>query len=144
MAFVAARGNWSPLSTSSARYWRRGAPIHERDDGLWELNLKHDALRSARHAVRERIATARRWAHMRPDPAVLAANRKHFEGKREAHAERLARLAGYEDVNDADRLGRDPAMRWIVGGRAVTEALVRGEARTVVSHRRRVGGKAGK
>ena len=24
------------------------------------------------------------------------------------------RLAGYEDVNDADRLGRDPAMRWIV------------------------------
>jgi hypothetical protein len=27
-------------------------------------------------------------------------------------------LAGYEDVNDADRLGRDPAMRWIVGGKA--------------------------
>jgi len=23
------------------------------------------------------------------------------------------------DVNDADRLGHDPAMRWIVGGRAV-------------------------
>jgi hypothetical protein len=29
------------------------------------------------------------------------------------------RLAGYEDVNDADRLSRDPAMRWIVGGRSV-------------------------
>ena len=29
------------------------------------------------------------------------------------------RLGGYEDVNDADRLGRDPAMRWIVGGHAV-------------------------
>ena len=29
------------------------------------------------------------------------------------------RLAGYEDVNDADRLGRDPAMRWIVGGKAI-------------------------
>ena len=29
------------------------------------------------------------------------------------------RLAGYEDVNDAERLGRDPAMRWIVGGQAV-------------------------
>ena len=25
------------------------------------------------------------------------------------------RLAGYEHVNDADRLGRDPAMRWIDG-----------------------------
>jgi hypothetical protein len=29
------------------------------------------------------------------------------------------RLAGYEDVNDADRLGRDPVMRWIAGGRTV-------------------------
>ncbi len=34
----------------------------------------------------------------------------------------FGRLAGYEDVNDADRLGRDPAMRWIVGGRAVAKA----------------------
>src|SRR6059058_2186910 len=33
----------------------------------------------------------------------------------------FGRLAGYEDVNDADRLGRDPAMRWVIGGRAVTE-----------------------
>ena len=31
----------------------------------------------------------------------------------------FGRLAGYEDVNDAERLWRDPAMRWIVGGRAV-------------------------
>src|SRR3981081_1965182 len=28
----------------------------------------------------------------------------------------FGRLAGYEDVNDAERLGRDPAMRWVVGG----------------------------
>ena len=27
----------------------------------------------------------------------------------------FGRLAGYEDVNDADRLCRDPAMRWVVG-----------------------------
>ncbi len=27
----------------------------------------------------------------------------------------FGRLGGYEDVNDADHLGRDPAMRWIVG-----------------------------
>src|ERR671916_1550907 len=33
----------------------------------------------------------------------------------------FGRLAGYEDVNDADRLAPDPAMRWVVGGRAVTE-----------------------
>src|SRR5215203_7082945 len=33
----------------------------------------------------------------------------------------FGRLAGYEDVNDAERLGRDPATRWVVGGRAVTQ-----------------------
>ena len=32
----------------------------------------------------------------------------------------FGRLAGYEDVNDADRLCRDPAIRWVVGDRAIT------------------------
>ena len=32
----------------------------------------------------------------------------------------FGRLAGYEDVNDAERLCRDPAMRWVVGGRAIS------------------------
>ena len=27
--------------------------------------------------------------------------------------------SSYDDVNDADRLGRDPAMRWVVGGKAI-------------------------
>ena len=31
----------------------------------------------------------------------------------------FGRLAGYEDVNDADRLGRDHAMLWVVGGKVV-------------------------
>jgi hypothetical protein len=30
----------------------------------------------------------------------------------------FGRLAGYEDVNDAARLRHDPAMRWIIGGKA--------------------------
>ena len=30
----------------------------------------------------------------------------------------FGRLAGYADVNDAERLRNDPAMRWIVGGKA--------------------------
>ena len=34
----------------------------------------------------------------------------------------FGRLAGYEDVNDADRLAFDPAMRWVVGSRAVTQS----------------------
>ena len=33
----------------------------------------------------------------------------------------FGRVAGYEDVNDAERLGRDPTMRWVVGGRAATK-----------------------
>jgi Transposase DDE domain group 1 len=31
----------------------------------------------------------------------------------------FGRLAGYEDVNDADLLCRDPAMRWVVGDREI-------------------------
>lgn len=35
-----------------------------------------------------------------------------------------SRLAGYEDVNDADRLSVDPVMRHVVGGRAVSRQAV--------------------
>lgn len=92
LAFVGARSQWSLLSEDSARYWRRGAAIRVRDDGSWELDPGHDAVRSARRAVRERIAMVRHWAQMRPDPAVLEANRQRFEREREANAERLARM----------------------------------------------------
>ena len=34
----------------------------------------------------------------------------------------FGRLAGYEDVNDAERLRLDPAMRGIVGGKAISGA----------------------
>ena len=34
----------------------------------------------------------------------------------------FGRLAGYEDVSDAQRLRHDPAMRWIVGGKAASDA----------------------
>jgi hypothetical protein len=37
----------------------------------------------------------------------------------------FGRLAGYEDVNDAERLCRDPAMRWVVGDRAITGSGLR-------------------
>ena len=39
----------------------------------------------------------------------------------------FGRLAGYEDVNDAEHLCRDPAMRWIVGDRAVHDAAALGK-----------------
>jgi hypothetical protein len=34
----------------------------------------------------------------------------------------FGQLAGYEDVNDAERVRRDAAMRWEVGDRAIWEA----------------------
>jgi hypothetical protein len=49
----------------------------------------------------------------------------------------FGRLAGYEDVNDADRLAHDPALRWIVGGRAVMHnADAMGQAARRWHHRR--------
>jgi hypothetical protein len=36
----------------------------------------------------------------------------------------FGRLAGYEDVNDAERLCRDPAMRWVVRDRAISAPVV--------------------
>src|SRR5215217_2868253 len=32
----------------------------------------------------------------------------------------FGRLAGYEDVNDSERLCHDPAMRWVVGDRSIS------------------------
>jgi len=92
LAFVRSRSQWSLLSAGSASYWRRGAAVRARDDGLWELDREHDAVRSALQAVRERVALVRRWAQLRGDPAVIEANRQRFEREREANAERLARM----------------------------------------------------
>jgi len=55
----------------------------------------------------------------------------HLIGKNERHTfvgslrqSVFSRLAGYEDVNDADRLCRDPGMRQLIGGRAVKRGAV--------------------
>ena len=92
ISFVSARSRWSPVSAKSADYWRRGSAIRVRADGRWELDPDHDALRSARQAVIDRIKARRSSALRQPDPAVLAANRERFEREREAHAEELGRM----------------------------------------------------
>ena len=46
----------------------------------------------------------------------------------------FGRLGGYDDVNDADRLGRDPAMRWVVGGKAIERCSAPGSLDTSLSH----------
>jgi len=51
------------------------------------------------------------------DPRVGKNGRHHLAGLLRQSI--FSRLAGYEDVNDADRLRRDPVIRQVVGGRAV-------------------------
>ena len=70
--------------------------FRELDDALGLTGMAGDALADSR--------TGRNSRH-----SLMAQFRQSVFG----------RLAGYEDVNDADRLGVDPAMRWIVGGQAV-------------------------
>src|SRR5438034_1514266 len=92
LAFVRARSQSSPLSTDSARHWREGAAIRVRHDELWELDVDHDAVRSTRQAVRERIVRVRRSAQRRPDPSAIETARKDFEPEREANAQRFAQM----------------------------------------------------
>src|ERR671913_854841 len=79
------------------------------DAGLLAYRELDDALGLSAMAV-ELLADARTGRNGRP--ALVGLLRQSVFG----------RLAGYEDVNDALRLRRDPAMRWVVGGRAVREA----------------------
>ena len=92
LGFVSARSRWQMLRADSAQYWRSGSPVRVRADGLWELGGAHDAIRSARRAVSERVAMARKWAAMRGDPVVIEANTKRFEAARAANGERLGRM----------------------------------------------------
>jgi TRAP-type C4-dicarboxylate transport system permease large subunit len=75
------------------------------DAGLLAYRELDDALGLTKMAI-ERLADARTGRNGRH--ALVGLLRQSVFG----------RLAGYEDVNDAERLRHDPAMRWIVGGKA--------------------------
>ena len=49
---------------------------------------------------------------------ILADARTGKNGRHAPVQSEFGRLAGYNDVNDAEYLRYDPAMRWIVGGKA--------------------------
>ena len=77
------------------------------DAGLLAYRELDDALGLSAMAG-ERVADARTGKNARH--ALVGMLRQSVFG----------RLAGYEDVNDAERLRHDPAMRWIVGGKAAS------------------------
>jgi hypothetical protein len=91
VAFVSARTEMHPLHRIDER-WGRPTPIRVLEGGRWALEPGHPWLLAARKAVRDRLALVRKWAAMRPDPAVLEANRRAFEERSEKHGAELARL----------------------------------------------------
>ena len=98
------RGILNSISTTfdAAISWLRGhlrcgiVAYRELDDALGLSTMAGETLADAR--------TGRNGRH-----ALVGLLRQSVFG----------RLAGYEDVNDAERLRHDPVMRWIVGGKAV-------------------------
>ena len=88
LAFVGTRSQWTLLRAESAQYWRSGAAVRVRDDGRWELDRAHGAVRSARKAVADRVIVMRQWAERRPDPGVIETTRR--------------RIAGYEIIGAVD------------------------------------------
>ncbi len=85
---------------------RRDGSVVTSDAGLLAYRKLDDALGLTTPAG-EMLADARTGKNGRHD--LLGLLRQSVFG----------RLAGYEDVNDAERLRHDPAMRWIVGGKSV-------------------------
>ena len=81
------------LRQTSADYWRRGAPIQAADDGTWQVDPGHPALLSAREAVRQRLATVRKWPQHQIEPAVQAAHQRRLEAREAAHAAEVAKLS---------------------------------------------------
>ena len=92
VAYVEARTDRGRLSMGAARHWGRDPAISVREDGWWELRPDHDAVRSARRAVRVLIEAERRAAHRRPCPAAVAAVQQRLDRERDDHAAALARM----------------------------------------------------
>jgi hypothetical protein len=100
----ASEGVLRPDFDRRVRLQFRGSVVTS-DAGLLAYRELDDALRLSEMAG-EHLADARTGKNGRH--ALVGLLRQSVFG----------RLAGYEDVNDAERLRHDPAMRWIVGGKA--------------------------
>ena len=90
VAYCRARTNWKMLSVDAAQYWGYNAPVHVREDGLWDLQADHNAVRSARRAVRALIEKERRYNQ--PDRAEIEAMHQRWEQEKEANAKELEHL----------------------------------------------------
>ncbi len=90
VADLSARTKYHGLRADTISFERRNAAVRLDGDGRWAIVDGHDALRSAREAVRARIERARASAAQRTDPEVLAARREEYKAKCTAEVAWLA------------------------------------------------------
>lgn len=91
---VAARTRWHSLRADSAKFKRRGSAIDVLADGRWAIAKDAgEFLKQARIAIRDRVAVAKRYEALRPDPAVFEKSRAEWEQRRAARGAELARLS---------------------------------------------------
>jgi hypothetical protein len=79
VAYVQARTKWQSLSADAAQHWGHNGPVRVRDDGLWKLRTDHEAVLSARRAVRALVETERRSNQPSREEAEAAHQRKEQE-----------------------------------------------------------------
>ena len=91
VGYVEAKGRRTLLSVDSAAYWRAGAPIHVREDGLWELIVGHALIGPTRRAVRAQIESERR--SNQPSMEEMEANFKRRDQEREEHANQMEAMS---------------------------------------------------
>ncbi len=104
-------------------------PVGESDDGALKLDFDRRLMLQFRGSVVTSDAGLLAYRELddalRPSTMAGETLADARTGKNGRHAlvgllrqSVFGRLAGYEDVNNAERLRDDPAMRWIVGGKA--------------------------
>ncbi len=93
IAFADRHAGARRLGPDAAQSWRSGAPVQATPDGRWVLDRHHPAVASARAAVRDRVALARKWARRsRQSSDEIEASIRESERQSAAQAAELALL----------------------------------------------------
>ena len=93
VAFADEHAGARRLRKEAAQYWRSGAPVRELPDGRWMLDRRHPTVASARNAVRDRVAMARKWAGYRQGADDIAASIRESERRSAGRAAELGTAA---------------------------------------------------